>query len=79
MPEVKRRPYTPDETQITNQEFAKLVEAISRLSGRTILTTVVQPPPLGEEAKKAATAYAAIAASLRTVFETPEERDPNQS
>lgn len=69
MPEAKRRHDTPDEEQITNHEFSKLVEAISRLSERTTLTTVVQPPPLSEPAKKAATAYAAIAASLRTVFE----------
>jgi hypothetical protein len=70
MSEDKWQHHTPDEKPITNQEFAKLVEAISRLSARTTLTTVVQPPPLEGCAKKAAEAYAAIAASLRTVFET---------
>lgn len=78
MPEGKRQHHTPDEKPITNQDFARLVEAISRLSGRTTLTTVVQPPPLGKRAEEAAKRYAVIAASLRTVFEVPEERDPDQ-
>lgn len=75
MPDDKRS-YT-QESPIANRDFARMVDAISRLSARTTLTTVVEPPPLDPVARAAAETYATIAASLRTVFESFGESDSN--